>query len=189
MKYISWLVFLFIGLVIGLLIKRVPFISLEQSTTIGELSNLILTIIIAILIPFSLDKWINEKRYLKEFLIDEIKGCITEIELISGFIHERYKEDKILDKKSKRELMKMFKKSDNKFNSLFIQLETAYKSKTKNIIEEIKKENIEYWKLVTGGALMTDSFKVDERFCNDHNRAFLKIESCLKKSIHRINEY
>lgn len=61
---------LIFGLVVGLIYGDLPNVTLIRVFSLGDLSNLILAIVVAILVPFYLNKKITNRRIEKDLLID-----------------------------------------------------------------------------------------------------------------------
>lgn len=76
-----------------------------------------------------------------------------------------------------------------KVDSICKQLCVSFLTKSKDVRIEIKDSESEYWREVTGGELMSDSFAFDMAFVVMHDKNYSKLEATLKKMIHLVNAY
>lgn len=181
-------VLIIIGIVIGLMIDSMPFITLEKEFGFGDIANFLLALVLAIVIPVSLNTWLDNERHIKDHLIDEIKDCISELKLIKQKIDD-CNISKKFEEQDRREMLSKISCFEMKISSVRNQLKSSFKRSSSEICEDLYPKYIEYWIELTGGELMNKDFKISYSFCKNHNRAYLKIEGYLKSCIHVINRF
>jgi len=176
------------GLCIGLLWKDLPLIKFNPELKLYEIANLLLTLTIGITIPLLVKKWIEDNRSIKTSLVDEIKNIISTLGKIKAIITSGHN-DASISKENKDEINYLFHETELQINSLNEQLKIAFKSESKKIMEDLKKNYHSYKDYLTDGELMISSFiKVDDRFYREHNTESAKIETHLKTVIHQIHK-
>src|SRR3989338_741803 len=139
------LITLIVGLIIGLIINDLPFIVLNKDITIGEISNLILTIVIALYIPFFLDKYINGKRVEKEILMEGFTKIEVDLQIqmktvqamhILESVKKKDANSLILDVRSiSKNLIRMEKSCTNFLNNPEVNL----------VVQRLKDNQVKYW--------------------------------------------
>lgn len=175
------------GIAIGFFIKKIPIIEFNREMKIYEVFNLLLTIGIGIFIPFFIKRWIDDRRYIKNDLIEELKRVLDETNRIKEKITFCYLR-KSITPDDKDELNYLFEQSDIKVNTLVSLFETSYKSTTKELVTVLKDSYLKYWKSITGGELMKSTFvNVTEDFMYRHNESFLGFEVIVKQSICKVH--
>lgn len=184
-KTITIIILLGVGFVAGLLIRNIPYITLKHEIGISDIANFVVVLMIAIITPLVFNQWQDNKRFAKNFIIDEIKSIIKESEKIKNVIDNCAIQAKT-DDINKKTINMFFQRLDSKINSLTTQFEISFK-KSIDLKDKLEAEYLKYWKATTGGELMSDNFSIDQNFCRLHNVAFSSFETCLKKSIHIIN--
>lgn len=176
------------GIAFGFLIKKMPIIEFNKELKIYEVFNLILTIGIGLFIPFFIKRWIDDRRYIKNNLIEELKKVLDETIRIKEKISFCYLR-KSITPADKDELNYLFEQSDIKVNTLVSLFETSYKTQSKVLVLDLKNSYFKYWKSVTGGELMKSTFvKVTEDFMYRHNESFMSFEVIVKQSICKVHK-
>lgn len=186
MKTILSFIFFSFGLAIGLFIENLPFLTFKKEVGVGEIANFLIALTIAILIPLLLHTWIDNKRFIKDYLIEEIKACLVTLTKIKEIVDDCYSNDSTSDK-DKGRIVYLFSEVDRQINTFCEEMKHNFKKESKDIINIIKEANITYWKETTGGPLMNQQFKINYNFYNKHNSSFYKNEVVIKKCISKIN--
>ena len=181
-------IFICVGVVIGLMIDNVPFITIEKEIGFGDIANFLLVLVLAVMIPAFLNTWLDSERHIKDHLIDEIKDCLSELKLIKQKIDNCNISQKT-GEQDKREILSKISCFEMKIDSVIKQLKTSFKNSSSKIREDLYPECREYCKEITGGELMNEKFKISQSFCKNHNKAYLRIEGYLKNCIHIINRF
>jgi len=177
-----------IGLVLGLLWKDLPNIKFNNEVKIFEIANFLLTLTIGVTIPLLVKKWIEDGRYVKGSLVEEVKSIISIIEKIKTKIGNCYSSSEI-KKEDKDEINYLFHESELQINSLNKQFDISFKKQSQKIMQDLKKNYHDYKDYLTGGELMLSNFKkIDNRFYREHNTEQAKIETHLKTIIHQIHK-
>jgi hypothetical protein len=183
------LIFFIAGFIIGVGINDFPMFTWDREVSVASLANLLLTIIVGLLIPLSLSPLLTNKRTIKDFLINETTECIGYLDSIKKKIDEIALENKT-DKYDRIKINSMISRDlSMKLSSLTEQLNLSFGIQSNALIEEINERYKEYWSEMTSGELMSDKFKFDISFCVLHDKNFKKIEMCLKRVVHKINNY
>lgn len=180
---------LMFGLVFGVLLTDFPKIEFDNKLKVYEVFNLLLTLSIAISIPFIVKKTIDDKRAIKAFLTEEVKETLKCLAKIRDTIKTSYYDGSI-SRDQKDLIIKDFNSLEIQINSLNEQLEVSFKSQSSKMISEIKTSYFEYDGFVTGDDLMCETYnKIDAGFYRDHKTHYNKLELSLKKAIHKIHCY
>jgi hypothetical protein len=178
---------LLLGLIIGFLLTDFPKIEFDNKLKVYEVFNLLLTLGIAISVPFIVKKTIDDKRAIKAFLTEEVKETLKCLSKIRELIKTCYYEGAI-SRDNKDTIIKDFNALEIQINSLNEQLEVSFKSQSSKMINEIKSAYFEYDGFVTGDDLMCETYeKIDAGFYRDHKTNYNRLELSLKKAIHRIH--
>ncbi len=190
MKYlrISIIFLIFLGgIIVGFIIKNYPIIEFNKELKVYEVCNLLLTATIGLFIPFFIKRWIEDSRQVKNNLIEELKDTLKETERIKDKIEFCYLRNSI-EPSDKDEVNFLFEQSDIKFNCLTELLVSTFESETKTIRLELNEIYMQYWKVVTGGELMTSKFvKISETFFRRQNESFSKFEIKIKQTINKVH--
>ena len=127
------LVSLLIGLTCGLLWTDIPYIKFNNELKLYEVLNLLLTLSLAILIPFLIKKLIDDNRSIKSFLVDEVKSIISTLSKIESIISTSHTIGN-LTQANKDEIIFLFHKTELQMNSLFQQLQLSFPSFSNDIM-------------------------------------------------------
>ena len=76
-----------------------------------------------------------------------------------------------------------------KIGSIAEQLEISFKKRSHELKNQLNEKYNEYWREMTGGELMSKNFKFNLIFRTMHNRNYAKLQACIKKTIHEINNF
>ena len=182
-----WISLIFIiGIFIGLLIGNFPYIKFNSSVGFGDIANFILAVFMTIFVSVGLNSWLDNKKYIKGFLIDEIKGCVDKIETIG----EKIDKCVIVGNATRgdmEEIMSLFRFLNTKISSIKEQLKMSFDSESEDIRKLLGDEYLLYWDKVTSRIVPVGNF--DRSSAITHVKAFSRFEGCLKKAIHVINRF
>jgi len=179
---------LIIGIIAGLMIGNVPYITFKSEVGFGDVANFILAFFIAIFIPIGLNSWLDNRKNIKSFLIDEVKTCIGKIEKIKDKI-DGCAIQKKTGKEDLREIMQLLGFLDMKICSLCEQLKISFEKESCDVRNTLVEKCLTYWKKTTEDGIPGENFKINKEFCNKHDKAFLAFELYLKEIIHLINQF
>ena len=187
-KIIIIVALLALGFMAGILVRNIPYLSLDNKIGIGDVADFIMAIFIAIILPLVFNQWQDRKRFTKNFLIDELKLMIDELEKIKNRIDTcaLNEETTELDIKS---VNMYFQCLDIKIHSFGEQIDVSFKKIGSDLKKNMETEYLKYWRNTTGGDLMNQGFAIDKAFCKDHDSKFFIFESYLKKAIHVVNSW
>ena len=173
----------------GHLWKDIPGIKFNNEVKIYEVFSLLLTLAIGVSIPLLVKKWIEDNRSVKSSLVDEVKSIISSLDKVNQIISDCHSCGAI-DKTKKDEINYLFHSAELQITSFDEQLKISFPSCSAPIMTELKTIYHVYKDYLTGGELMISSFdKVDDRFYREHGTENSKIETHLKKLIHKIHKF
>ncbi len=178
-----------VGFTLGKLIKNIPYLTLDKEVGIADITNFLMTLIVAVLIPISLSPILKNKRVIKDFLIDETKDCINFLTSIKESIDDMSIKNSA-DENDRVKVNSMIGPDLGlKISSIAEQLEISFKSTCQSLKTELIEKYNEYWRDMTGGELMSQSFQFNLSFRSIHDKNYAKLQGCLKKAIHQINGF
>jgi hypothetical protein len=177
------------GFGLGLAINNIPYFSFSSEVSVSDIANLLLTIIVAFWIPITLSPIITNKRTIKDFLIDEVKDCIAFLTLIKNAVDEAALQGTTSEATRKKINSMVSRDLSMKLSSLINQLNLSFEKQSAPLRKDIDEKSREYWQETTGGGLMSRNYNIDVAYCVAHDKNFFKIEACLKKAVHEINNY
>jgi hypothetical protein len=170
------------------MIGNVPYITLQKEVGFGDIANFVLALVVAIIIPIILNSWLDNARNIKNFLNEATKPRGHDLNRLQQTI-DNCCISGTTTTQDKQEILTKISCLEMKIDSLIQQFSLSFKRKTGDIRERLYSECREYWKETTGGDLMNEDFQINKSFCKAHDKAFLKFEGYLKKSIHAINQF
>lgn len=188
MNKFSWKTLL-VGVIFGVLVS-IPIVLcilcpyVEMDTTIGLIDslNLIATVLIAIVIPFSVQKWVDNKKIIRDIIVKDI---VSLIDLYFGNtdILESFRDGTIDLETARSKVRKTFHKGDTIIDGLNEQLISAHlKEKV-----DLKSITEPYFKYLTNGNLFgSQDFVCDNDFISKHEIELRKTTTQLKLSIHKV---
>ncbi|MHB8260381.1 MAG: hypothetical protein ACYDCN_15870 [Bacteroidia bacterium] len=178
---------LIIGLVIGFLFIDFPKIEFDNHMRLYEICNLVLTLGIAISIPFIVKKSIDDKRAIKTFLTDEVKETLKYLVKSKELINNCYVNG-ALTKQNKDTIIIDFDNLGLQINSLKEQFEISFKPESQTLMAELTETYLNYHRFVTGDELMREAYdKIDIGFNRDYKTHYNKLELQLKRLIHKFH--
>ncbi len=139
-----------VGLGLGICINDFPYLSLDTKVSIVDLTNFLLTLFVAVYIPFFLNKSINNKRAEKDLLLKVCDQLEEEMKLLKEFVDNEYVTKKSI-RSDKADLIILKSKSiKNKTAQLIKNIKTYQKkAETKKVCEELRKNQVNYWEKLT----------------------------------------
>lgn len=192
-KKIKIPLFVIVAFILGIFLDRIfldfPYLKLDPQVNVLDIANLIVTIVIAFMIPFFINKLIEEKRGLKTFIIDELKCLIEIISKVKTIINDAHTKG-VFEAKDRDCIIYTFHEAELKVVSIKEQLNVIFEDDCDHICTNLTELLFTYKDYVTGGELMTSSFTtVNEHFYRENNTQHSKIETGLKKLIHEIYKF
>ena len=159
--------------------------------TINTLSfiSLLVTIVIAIFVPFLIKKVIDDNRGIKALIIDEVKELIHLVEQNHKIIADLYSKGTVIENHHRDTVRNNFYDTELKIDSLQSQLEVSYPSK-KQTSKEIFDQYLKYKQFLTDGKFMLSSYvNVDYDFYRDEKNSFAEFQKILITHIHKIHKF
>jgi hypothetical protein len=193
LKIIFYIILVIVAFCFGIFVDRLfvnfPYLELDPQVGVIDVAGLTVGIFIALLIPFSVSKLIEDKRGIKAFLVEEIKDLIQIIAEIKQVLREAHVAGVFIDK-DRDKIVYTIHEAELKIDSINEQIEEAFENKAKVTKKTLTDLLIRYDKYLTGGELILASFiKVDERYYKESNLEHSKIETGLKTLLQRIYKF
>lgn len=144
-------VFLFtVGLGLGVCVNDFPYLSFDSKVSIVDLTNFLLTLFVAVYIPFFLNKSINNKRAEKDLLLKVCDQLEEEMKLLKEFVDSEYVTKKSI-RSDKADLIILRLKSIKNKTAQLIKNIKSYRKKnpTNKVCEELRKNVVNYWGKLT----------------------------------------
>ena len=178
-----------LGSLAGFIIKNGQLIIFNSEVRVAEVANFLLTIFLAFLIPFFIKKWIEDGRYIKGFLVDEVKNLIGILSQIKIILSNCNQINSITDVQ-KKEINAIFHEAELNIDSLNKQLSISYHKQYEALHEEISANYYKYKDFLTGGKFMDKGFdKISSDFLKEHNTEYTKLTTYLKTLIHKVLKF
>ena len=171
-----------LGATIGVIINDIPFIHFKKEIGITDIA----AIFIAIGIPIWVNKWIDHTRYLKSFIIDELRVFLKYLNDIEAVIQRGY-ENKESPERDKRQILVLFQRANLQLASTQKHIDRIYPAKFRDELETLKNLLLDSKQAITGEDLMKKTFAIDLRFANFCARILDKLASKVKEQICHID--
>ena len=174
MKLIIILVYCIVflsGVLVGFALINYSSITMNYELKISELGLMLATLSVGIFIPFFATKLTDTDRSVKMELRDECKEALASLQKISDKIDFCYSR-RVVTKADKEEINIYFSDCELMIDNLHDSLKCAFGNNTEQIYKGIKDSFIEYWKIITGGELMNDSYTVIDENLFKENRLY-----------------
>jgi hypothetical protein len=186
---ISVIVACVIGLAIGVIIDDMPFFTLERNLSIDDVMQLCVSIIALALGPWLVNKWLDEKRKAKDFLIQELRDYLKIVEELRSYIDKRHGEaDKLITSEDRAYLMNRMKTLERHLGACIKQLEIVYKKKCNPLCANMKVSHSDYWKNITEDLLTTNK-TFDEGYKKTSDKAYDEHSLSIKMGIFDLNAF
>lgn len=176
------------GILVGSVIKRLPYLKLDPAVNVIDLATLIATVAIAFMIPVYVQKFIEDNRGVKASLVEELKDLLLVISRIKTIISDSHIDGNFMPK-NRDDILFVFYEAELKINSIEEQFKVAYKSDCEEVSNSLKGFLFAYQDYLTGGELMLSSFtRIDDRFYKENSTEYSKIETGIKTMIQKIHK-
>lgn len=186
---IALLIVFLAGILVGRCVKDFPLIEWKHEVDVVSGLSLLVTIGIAIIIPLTVKKLIDDNSGIKSFLIEEVKDLIKVFGAIKAVVSDAHTCGSFTPK-NRDDINYLFHEAESKIDSIQGQMEISFKSHSQDITDGLKSDLLAYKDYLTGGELMHSSFdKVDERFYRENNNKHSLAETGLKKAVHKIYRF
>jgi hypothetical protein len=185
------IVALCLAFILGAIFDRGYLDSLQFSKDVDfvGLVGVVITLAIAIMIPFFVQRLIEDTRGIKSFLIDEMKELIGIVRQVQEAVNLSYKGGQF-SADNKREILRIFHDAEVKVGSIQDQLSVAYNSRSKDMAKAIKKLLFRYKSKMTGGVLMNVQFTaITDTFYRDSRFAYSEIDTGLKTLVQKMYKF
>lgn len=174
------------GLILGIIATNIHFLTLSKEFRLFEILNFVITCIIGLAVPLLIKKWIDDSRHVKNYIIEDIKMLVETITEINDNIESCYNSGSI-NSKNKNQINFSFHKSELQISSIDEQIEVRFGKNKKEMVAKIKEAHDKYWKFVTGGKLMSSSFKkIDEDFFRQSVTEYIRVKTGISIQIQNL---
>ena len=172
-----------LGFMLAAFFGNLVFFEIETKITIGDLSNIILAVLLGIFGPIYLGKWLDDKRKIKDSMMNDVQKCIEIAEKVEEKIDQK-RDGESFTQEEKSIIIGMIKRCRSTAYSLSIQLKESFDGA--NI--DFKQPASDYWQKITDNYLMSDSFQMGSDFRRIVQNAsdVFKREMVLSK--HKVNK-
>lgn len=179
-----------LGLAVGLSLDDVPVFSLSKPMGVQDVASILLSTMALFFVPFMLNKWIDNKKHIKQMVVEEFRDYLSKLSDIKRRIKECYlRGDNSLTQQDKKEIIEDIKDLENHLHSCTKQLTHNYgRKKADGIKNSLIQSHSEYWHEVTND-LMTDGQRVDQSYKSRTDQAFVKHSEEIKLSIYEITDF
>ncbi len=162
---------------------------IDNTINILSFVSLLVTICIAIFVPFLIKKVIDDNRGIKSILIEEIKSLICIIEQNHKIIADLFSDGVSIANEHRDKTRENFFDAELKLDSIRSQLEISYPFK-KTFFKKIFDHSIMYKQFLTDSKFMMSSYtQVDYDFYREDKNAFAKFQKSLMTQIHEIHKF
>lgn len=141
---------------IGLLVKDWPLVTINHSVTITDVGNIIFTVTLAILIPLYIKYFIDNGNKVNEMVLNEVSVYRNQLDQINQRFHS-INNSNMLTNNNKTELNLLCEILDAKLEVLEKVLNKRCKTGAVKLIKKLKERHIEYWKVLTGTEINSES--------------------------------
>ncbi len=171
------------------LIGKLGVFEIDNKINTLDFISLLITICIALFVPFLIKKVIDDNRGIKSLLIDEVKELICLVEENHKIISELYSQSTTIEGEHRDAVRENFFDAELKLDSIRSQLEISYSSK-KDFSEKIFDHSIKYKQFLTDSKFMMSSYtQVDYDFYREEKNAFAGFQKALMSQIHEIHKF
>ena len=162
-KFALSAIILVAGVYLGLIIQKIPYLTLNPQVDVVALGNLIFVVILSILVPIFVTTRMNNSRIKKDMLIEELRYFSKSLELTSNLLEANI--DKTPTKIVFTQVLGSFKKARQIFKVIDEQLDKKSSEKILVTKSELDKTLMTYWKFVTGDdGIKMNNYKVTASF-------------------------
>lgn len=153
---------LLIGIAIGKLITDWPKFTINYEVKITDIFKIVTTIAVGVFIPLVVKKLIDDKRSKNDNLLEELNGFSKMIENMNNYIHELYKNKKIISK-DKDYINMQFDISGKEVTEICDFLSENCSKKTSTLLDDMKNAYLSYWQISTSITVIGSSVrKIDD---------------------------
>lgn len=157
MKNYHWFILLTLSLFVGLLIGHnlsLGFLKIKaDGIGLDQLLSILVTLGIGWYIPSKLAKIIEDKRVIKNLLVEEVHSFLTFVKAIKNKVNKCFT-DGAITSNDKLEINLLFEEADLLVANLKSQAEIVNAELCDNPIAAYT----DYWRFVTGGSLMNQNY-------------------------------
>ena len=189
-KILIWFVVpvvFFLGFVLGLSQKHIPYFKFDLNINVVDLLSLITTIVIAVLIPLWLQKFLRDKRDIKSLIMNEVLELIEILSEIPSMFTDDLRNNGF-GQKDRNKVNSIYHQAEIKISFIQSQLKTSFGISSKKLIKQICGGFRDYKHYTTGGELMKKDFFLNDKFKRNHNTEYTKLIRILKNAIHDVHK-
>lgn len=178
---------LIIGLYLGLLVNRVPYLTLSKEIDIIELANLTAMILLAITLPTLLNNKLDDKRCAKNLIIQELDVFCGTTESIMDALTSN--DGNKLEQKDFGIILSNFKRSSSHLASIINQINGLSTNESLSTIDDIDNQLYLFRDGVTGNkGIKPNGFLVTRPFISRQQLIHDEILSTLRNLKFQVND-
>jgi len=153
--------FLLIGILLGILSCTLPSIKWDPTVNVISLASLIMMVIVAILIPVSIEKYTFKRRHELATLHAHAVDLVKPLERIQELLERSYEVSPINDEQC-REIVRCFRKLNNGLYKFERLLAGSEHQGFRECIEDVKRRVHDYKGLITAERFPISEFRATE---------------------------
>lgn len=178
-----------LGVLAGFFVLHFPFIEFNNEIGIFDALHFLLALGLGIWVPFVIKKAIEDKRDIKAYIVEGIKDFIDDLEEVKEIIATSY-ETGSFSSTERDKIICAFHFLELHVASIEAQVKISFPRQTDGLSNELKKALFEYENYLTDGELMHSSFTtIDYRFFTEHGTEYSKLETSVKRLIHKVYRF
>lgn len=188
-KTILLTVFAFVvGVVLDRLVKNFPFFTFDGDINGLDLANLVITLLIAYLIPSSVSKIIEDQRGIKTCIIDDLNNLLEIVQEVKKIISESYAGGSI-SVSNKDRIYYVFFEAQLKVTSIQTQINESFSRKATELNKQLEDAIFNFDDAITGGVLAQSTFvTIDDNFRRQSDTDHSKFGTQIKTIIHKVHK-
>lgn len=185
-KYYSQIITCLLGGLTGFFIAVTWKLHFEEKVNPIAVASLILTIIIALYLEFSVRPSISNTRTEKDLLIDQLK----EIKVLVSGIQELYHQvhSTIIAIDNKKLILTKFRMLSNSIQGLKDIIEYSGAKPNGSNCQGLLSTYIKYKQALTGDKFGNSNFQYDKKNFSKHGKAYQDLNSCIQHFIIDVNK-
>jgi len=153
---------LLLGVYLGSILIRIPYLSFSNEIDLVELGNLFFMVILTILVPVFIGERLDKRKSKKSLINDYIRQFEQQCTDVERSITQLLEKDKLLPSDTAN-INALFKRLRTKWNHISNEAVSINKELKENC-DIVKDDIIEYWQYVTGCEMLTEEVPINMRW-------------------------
>jgi|LakWasMet26_LOW6_FD_contig_61_188295_length_747_multi_2_in_0_out_0_1 hypothetical protein len=186
MIYVALIIGTAFGFGVGILINNYGILALQHEVRVGELANFIVAIILGFTLPLSINKWIGDKRKLKDITIERASSYLAYLDGIETMFLS-WIPLKEIDQNNTRDMTVRLRLLRNKTAGLISEINMLNTKIENTHTTELTNHVNDYWRIITAGDVMNSGFKLTSDFISNEQTERQKIMNKVMEIIAILN--